>query len=478
MRRLHPLLILSLALPIATRAQQSQPVTKPAAATAVGVAYDSVRLKPIVGAVVRVDSSALTAMTDEEGRFRIEGLPPGTHFLKVDYPMLDTLGVTLRSRNENYSAGETRATAMVIPSSETLISQLCAPAWRARGPAALMGRVREADSGNAASGAKVSLVWYELDTKGGLKRIPRVREMTVGSDGVYRLCGLPEKLDAKLQVISGDLSSGDIAVDFGGDLLALRSMTIAAPNAVIAVQHAADTSSVGGAPARTTLIGTARLTGKVINKIGAPVVGARVQVDGTTRVAITRVTGDFILDSLPPGTQTVTVRLLGYAPTEAAVDLASRATRSVTIRMEDFVPVLAEVRVNAQRERALDIVGFARRKRVGAGYYMDDKDINHNALNFSDVIRSAPMVRITSVGHRQMIQSSRDPMGGCVNIYIDGSKWQQLEPGDVDDFVKPWELGAIEVYSPTTVPAEYQSPGSASCTTIIAWTYRRLDRKR
>jgi hypothetical protein len=53
-----------------------------------------------------------------------------------------------------------------------------------------------------------------------------------------------------------------------------------------------------------------------------------------------------------------------------------------------------------------------------------------------------------------------------------------MEPGDVDDFIKPHEVGAIEVYSSTTAPAEYQPAGRSSCTTIVAWTFRKLDRKR
>lgn len=208
--------------------------------------------------------------------------------------------------------------------------------------------------------------------------------------------------------------------------------------------------------------------------------GARVQLEGTTRVATTRPTGDFILDSLPSGTQTVSVRLLGYAPVEQAVDLSSRSSKSVTLTLDNFVPVLEAVRVNVQRERALDDVGFARRKRMGQGYFMDEETIQRrNSQNFSDVLRGAPGIRIVQ-GHmnRQVIQSARDPMGGCVNVWVDGTQWQQMEPGDVDDFVKPHELAAIEVYSPTNTPAEYAPAGRSSCSTIVSWTNRRLDRNK
>lgn len=446
----------------------------PATASVVGSVFDSVRVKPLAGARVRVDSSALFTTTDLEGRFMLQGIPAGEHELRIEHPALDTLGIDLRSARLMFAAGSTTLHEFGTPSPERVVALVCPAAWRARGPAALVGRVREADTGLPATGAKVSLVWYEVSVADGIRRIPRVREAVVGPDGIYRICGLPAQLDGKVQVIRGTLTSGDVQVSFGEEILAARSMSIAAPGALIAVSS--PDSLRAGPP---SVLGTARLTGRVRNRTGAPLVGARVQVEGTSRATATRQGGEFTLDSLPPGTQMVAVRLLGYAPVEAAVDLSSRDVRTVTITMEDFVPVLEAVRVSAQRERALDDVGFTRRKRTGMGFYLDADDLkNRNAQYFSDIMRSAPGVRVATDGSgRQMIQNSRDPMGGCVMIYVDGTMWQQMQPGDIDDFVKPHEVGAIEVYSATNTPAEYQSRGG-SCATVVAWTHRKLDRRR
>lgn len=465
-------LLAALAAGAASLAQAQE---TPAPANALGTVFDSVRLRPLTGAIVRVDSSDVVATVDENGRFLLKGIPAGTHHFRIEHPLLDTLGLMLRSEEGEFEPGGTTVHVLGTPSPERLIELFCAPAWRARGPAALMGRVREADSGAPAVGAKVSLVWYEVSLQTKLERVPRRREMTVGEDGTYRICGLPAQLDGTLQVIRGPLTSGEIAIKFGEDLLALRSMSIAAPGAVVV--SAPDSA---GGPAKVSLVGTARLRGRVLNKSGQPLVGARVQVEGTTRATTTRASGEFTLDSLPPGTQSVAVRLLGYAPVEEAVDLASDEARSVTIQLEDFVPTLEAVRVTAQRERNLDAIGFARRKRFGSGFFMDGEQLKaRNALFFSDVLRSAPGIRIVQApGGRQMIQSQRDPVNGCVTIWVDGTQWQQMEPGDIDDFVKPFEVGAIEVYSPTNTPAEFQGARGASCTTIIAWTNRRLERRR
>lgn len=440
----------------------------------------------MAGARIRLDTSSLVVTADEHGRFKLDGIPPGVHQLRVEHPMIDTLAIALRSEPVTFDAGEMREVQLATPSSETLIGIVCAPAWRARGPAALMGRVREADTGTPAAGAKVSLVWYELDVTSGVRRAPRVREQTVGPDGIFRICGLPAGIDGKLQVIRGPLTSGDIPLNFGEELLALRSMSIAAPGEVVAAPVTGDSGASSARTSRTAVpsapvLGNARLTGRVLNKEGRPLQGARVQLENTTRVASTRTDGEFVLDSLPPGTQNVTVRLLGYAPIERAVDLSSRDPQHITVTLDNFVPVLEAVRVNAQRERALDDVGYSRRKRTGMGWYMDSEQLkaHETSQNFSDVMRIAPGVRVVQAGNgRQAITSSRDPGGGCVNIWVDGSQWQQMEPGDVDDFVKPFELGAVEVYSGTNTPPEYAPAGRGNCVTIVAWTKRRLDRKR
>ncbi len=464
MHRSFRFLPVALAFVCATALAAQQPAPAGTTAVAVGVVFDSLRGRPLAGARIRVDSSEQVTVADGEGRFRIEGIAPGGHVISVEHPLLDTLGLALRSPNYAFMAGGTVGLELVIPGQETFVQYVCSAAWRNRGPGVMMGRVRDADSGVPAVGARVSLVWYEVEVTNAVRRAPRVRETPVAPDGTYRICGLPAQLDGKVQVLRGAQSSGEIPVNFGSDLVYLRSMGLAGQ-----VVRADST----GAPA----LGIARVTGRDVNNAGKPLPGARVQLEGSTRVATTRANGDFSLDSLPAGTQSIAVRLLGYAPVEQAVDLVSSRPTSVTIKMTEFVPVLEAVRVTAARERGLESVGFTRRRRTGQGYYMDDRDINENSSNFSDVLRAAPGLRVVPSGMNRQVVTATRSTNGCVVVWVDGTMWQSLEPGDIDDFVRPNELAAIEVYSPSTTPAEFQSKGG-SCTTVVAWTYRKLDRER
>jgi hypothetical protein len=65
-----------------------------------------------------------------------------------------------------------------------------------------------------------------------------------------------------------------------------------------------------------------------------------------------------------------------------------------------------------------------------------------------------------------------------VTIFVDGAKWQQLQPGDLDSFVRPEEAAAIEVYnSGPSVPPQFSTPGQ-DCGAVVVWTKTRVLRRR
>ena len=455
----------------------AQNPTTPAAAAGYAVIHgtviDSLHDQLLAGALVRLDKGAREAITDRFGQYRIDSVPAGQHRLIVVHPLLDTLGVSLVTPTVTMAAGEERVMDLAVPSGETLIGLFCPPARRALGPGAVVGNVREADTETPAEGAKVSLLYYESDPL-GLKKTPRVREAIIGKEGTYRICGLPASMSGKLQVFRNGVSSGEVLVELGSGVLAMRSMSISSTANVVA-------AAPGDTGRRNPVVrGRARVTGRVINKYGQPISGARISLQGTGAATLTRANGEFALDSLPSGTQTLEVRQLGYAPQEVAVELSASQPKTVAVNMNEYVPVLETMRVTANRERGLSDVGFAERKRTGNGYYLDSEQIaQRQTTQFSDMMRTVPGIRVVPAGNGQnVIQSSRNAMGGCVTFYVDGSPWQQQFPGDLDTFVRPEEVAAIEVYNGVTTPAQFQTAGQTGCSTIVIWTERRVNRKR
>ena len=458
-------------------AQTPAPAAPAGVASLRGIVTDSLHEIPLRGALVRVENTTRESVTDSLGRYRIDSVSAGQHRLLVIHPLLDTLGISLVTQPMSFAAGDDKEIFLSVPGNETLVSLLCTAARRALGPAALVGFVRDADTEAAAQGAKVSLLWYESDPL-GFKKTPRVREQQIGPDGRYRICGLPETMNGKLQVFRGGVQTGEVPVELGGtsgtNLLAMRSMSISSTSQVVA-SASTDTG------AKTTIVrGRSRVTGKILNKYGQPIVGARVELQNTGAATKTRANGDFTLDSLPSGTQTLEIRQLGFAPTEVAVELSAANPQNVTVKMTDYVPVLSEMRVTANREHGLSDVGFADRKKSGMGYYLDaDQLKTRQTVQFSDMLRTVPGVRVQPGGNgTNVITSSRNPTGGCVTFYVDGAPWQQMTPGDLDTYVRPEEVAALEVYNGSTTPAQFQQPGLTGCTTVVIWTERRINRKR
>ena len=497
--RLAALLTLAGAPVFAQTPTQPQPV--PGAGqfgTIRGVAFDSLHNEPLTHALVRVSGQGREAMTDSLGEYRLDSLAPGRYKLLLLHPLLDTIGVSLVSDTVEVIGGKRQIVDLGVPSSERLVHLLCPAARLALGPAAVVGYIRDADNDAPATGAKVSLLWYEGDPL-GFKKTPRVRESVVTADGRYRICGVPAAMSGKLQVFRDGVSSGEVPVETkeDGSLLALRSMSIASHETVqISTVPVDSVPKVPGdtapPPQRTRVTNTAkaavrvvkgraRVTGRVTNNIGEPVVGARVDLQGTTSATLTRANGEFTLDSLPSGTQTLEVRKLGYQLTEAPVELSSSNPASVTVKMDKFVATLETMRVEATREKGLQDVGFSMRKRTGMGHYLEGDQIPHTNM-FSDALRVVPGIRVQPSGDgtgSQVITSSRDATGmGCVNFYVDGTPWQQQFPGDIDNFVRSDEVAAIEVYNGSQTPAQFQTAGQSSCTTIVVWTKWRVNRKR
>ncbi|HEX6052211.1 MAG TPA: hypothetical protein VFZ21_23260, partial [Gemmatimonadaceae bacterium] len=63
-------------------------------------------------------------------------------------------------------------------------------------------------------------------------------------------------------------------------------------------------------------------------------------------------------------------------------------------------------------------------------------------------------------------------------FYVDGTMWVQQFPGDLDSFVRADEIAAMEVYNPSSVPAQFTQAGRGNCTTVVMWTERRVNRKK
>ncbi|MDQ2664511.1 MAG: carboxypeptidase regulatory-like domain-containing protein [Gemmatimonadota bacterium] len=443
-----------------------------------GVAIDSIHGEPLSGALVQVEGTGRMGATDSLGRFLVDSILPGTYRLLVEHPMLDTLGIQLVTPKMTFEGNAVTRAVIGVPSANFLTGIFCPGAKRVLGPGALVGRVREPDTDVPAEGARVSFVWYDPDPPGlpasiKVKKIPRVRSTEVNADGVYKLCGLPDTFEGKLQAQRKDGgATAEVTVTQSDAFLTLRSMSVAAMPTTVA----ADST---GAKLQK---GVARVFGRVLNASGGPVANARVGVMGASSATKTRENGDFVLDSLPSGTQALVVRQLGYTPTEQTVELSARTPARVTVKLGVFVPTLSAVEVVSARDLGLQKVGFTERKRsAGGGYFLDPDMLEKRQANrLTDFLTTTPGLRVLQAGNGQVqLVATRGASGGngCVTVFMDGAEWKQLDAGDLDSFVRPGEVSAIEVYPSTNVPAQFTTVGS-NCAAVVVWTKLKVETRK
>ncbi|MDF2773606.1 MAG: TonB-dependent receptor plug [Geminicoccaceae bacterium] len=454
-----------------------------------GVVIDSINgVVPLVGATIKVGNTGRQAVTDSSGEFLVDSVPPGEHAVTLLHPLLDSLNIKISTRPTPFRAGQMFTIELAVPSATRVVELSCARAWRARGPSALVGTVLDADTDKPLQGAKVTLVWQEI-VLATLRKETRVREATVGEDGGYRICGLPAGLTGNIQATFDGQKTAEVAISIDETHpLAFQSLRI---GTTVVVE--APPSDTAGRPAGTNvatasnaesvpprLKGPARRTGRVINAAGAPGANARVDVQGTGAATLSRQDGSFGFTDLPSGTQQVVVRQLGFQPVEVPVELSGRTPKQITVTLAKPAPVLEAVAVTAERSTAgLDQVGFNRRHKSGFGYFVTPEDIeNRQATRMTDLFRTIPSLRVVPSGMDYVVESARDAAGGCVRYVVDGSPYQALFAGDIDRMMPPHEVAAIEVYTGSNTPVEFQSPGGSSCTTIVMWSRFKVKRDR
>jgi hypothetical protein len=453
---------------------------------AIGVVADSIHGGPLVGAVVQITGTSKQATTDSTGKFRIDSIPPGDYKLALFHPLLDSLGVAIATNEVSFPAGRYAIIALATPSAPTIINTFCPPEKRITGPGAVIGHVSDADSDQPSTGAKVYMTWSQLEVSRaiGLKTLLRNRESTVDAGGNYRICGVPVGTKAVVRATFQGFATADIPVTFTDGILQLVTLHTAKPDTtpVVATPDtlatAAPTAKVAAATPKPTVVGLrsghAMLSGRVVNAADKPLAAADVTVLGAASKTVTDSSGNFTLRNLPSGTQTLVVRKVSYSPITQPVDLSSKNARSANVILQVAPPELATVKVTAVAQSGLAKVGYDQRKKMGLGHFMDKAQIEERLPTYmTDIFTTTPGIRVDYSTGQPVLTGTRGTSGaGCVNYVVDGTPYTEQTPGDINDFMHPNEVEAVEVYSDIDTPAEYQKPGT-SCTTVIIWTKTR-----
>lgn len=433
-----------------------------------GIAMDSITGGPLRNAFVVLDGASRSAVSDSRGRFVIADVPPGRYRAVLLHEVLDYLRLSVRTSDIAVPAGDTLHLVLSVPSPATIIRSRCPE--RATGPdsAALFGIVTDLQ-GRPADNATVLLNWRQITVsrEQGIGENEQHRASVTLPDGSFVICELPDDLAAQARVAKGGDSSGTVTVRIAPAGLGIAELVLPVmaddSRGEMAYDAAAWESSARG--------GDAVVTGRVLSSRGDPVPAASAWLGEPTDVVATDSSGRFTIVARPVGSQTLTVRRVGYELREIPVVLRPGEQLDLEIVMDDFVRLLDEVVVRATRDAALERVGFASRARVGGGFYVHPAELaQRGAARISDYLVEAPMLNVTGSGSNRRVTGRRQgTRSGCVAYAIDGQQWTGPHP---DEHLNPDEVAAIEVYPRGLAPALFL--GIDSCEVVIIWTKTRL----
>jgi hypothetical protein len=445
-----------------------QTSAQPGYAVVTGAAVDSVRGGYLRGAIVSVSGTTRSAITDSLGRFSVDSIAPGSHYLEVMHPLLDSISLKVRTPPRDLTANDTTTFILSVPSPATIVSAKCTADDRERGAGALVGTVTDADTGTPSAGATVIVEWtdYQLSRR-SMNKAPQRRIGSVRADGTYRVCGIPDDLVTGVIAARGADSTGIVTVSFERKL-AVASFRLPPPGSSVAAVSPARDSIVAGR-------GTATLAGKVVDASGTPLASARVAVEADNAATTTDNQGNFRLTGLRTGTRTVSVRRIGFASLDTPVDVSSTSSRGVTFTMSHYVAVLDAVRVTAMRQVGLQRIGFTDREKTGGGKFFSPDDIDkRNPMKLNNLLETVTSLRVGTTPDGKRYLTGRH--SGCINYFVDGMRWfvaSRFDPEmSPDSFLSGAELGAVEVYDELSVPAEFM--GTDRCAAVVIWTKQKL----
>jgi hypothetical protein len=322
------------------------------------------------------------------------------------------------------------------------------------GESAVMGHVVNPETLQLVPGVEVSIAWTDIDiAKGtGIQRTSRLRRVTSDATGAFHICGLPSSLKATIQARRGSVSTAEIPISLGNKSVELLARTLFLSPEDLRTKR-----------------GNAAVSGVVTLAGSSHQAGTRVELIGTDIVAMTSAKGEFTMQNVPSGSGVLLARHLGFDAATIPVDLMPREEKRMAIELREFVPALEPVRITARRSEALERVGFTKRRKSGAGFYLGPEIIdNLHAIFLTDIFREVPGLYLQRTSRGDVVVSSHRPNSTCVQYYLDDTPYMEVTPGDIQKFVSGGEVVALEVYQGIP-PAEY-SRGGVSCITIVVWT--------
>jgi hypothetical protein len=414
-----------------------------------GVAFDSVRDRPLRDATIIVVGGGTHTTTDSRGRFHFDSVLPGSYTFALQHAVLDSLGFSGLSTRAAITDGHDEI-RIAVPSFPTLWRAAC-PGKPPKDSGFVFGTIRDASVRKPVADATVEATWTDLLVDRKRHVIQRRWRMETRTDatGGYALCGLPGSVGLRLRaLVDSARASGAIDLWIQDTRVGRRDLLIG--SAVVA----------GDSSGRGTISGT------LTDPAGDPFGNARILMDEAPEVR-SGMDGRFTIPDVPSGTRQLEVRGVGMMPLVTTVDVVDRETAVLALNLTRLT-TLAATRVTAATATRRFAADFDARRKSGTAYTMDSSTIKKYD-RFASVFYEIPSLRAQERGSEFSLSLPDGKGGRCApEVRIDGA---EAAFGHLADLFTH-EVAALEVYPRGMgIPMEFLRPGiQPVCGMVLVWT--------
>lgn len=392
-----------------------------------GVVHDSLGGGPLADAAVFLWETSYRAETDDQGRFRIEGVAPGPYSILFFHRRLGEMGLSAGPQSIVVEQGRTLEIDLATPSRRTITRSECLMDGGRPDGGIVTGHVVDSGSQMTLGGAGVTLSWHPRDA-----RTPSRLDARTGPDGWFHTCEVPKGVPIL------------VSAGFYGRESRRQEIVL-------------DDSGFIELPIALEELGPSRLAGQLKDReTGRGVEGAETWLRGTHLRALTDARGNFLFESVPAGTYMLMTDHLAYGTKMDTLVVPDRQRLAVEMLLDTRPIEIAPLTVTTDAPP----VEMARRRGGHVITRAEIDEVRQRSRDASDIIRSlhvpGVLVRHNSngticVGYiTGQVMMNQD---GCVEmlIYIndvratDPNLALRLPPDAIDRMVlyKPVEAGNL-----------------------------------
>jgi CarboxypepD_reg-like domain len=265
--------------------------------------------------------------------------------------------------------------------------QIAATACGDRGYGAggiLLGKLRVDGDSTAPLSGTVSAEWGTRQPNAATTDRSRWVSATADARGRFALCGVPLDTALTLKALT-DRASGQAS-----NLRVPASARFARADVVL----------------RKEIATTGILAGLVTDSANVPIGGVEVSLPDLSKTTLTNGEGAFALRDVPPGTQHLLVRRVGYGPVEAQIAIEGGRTVERHIRMARATNLDSVI----VTEKAVDhqLGDFDENKKLGLGHFLTRAELApQEGRSTAAVLTTLPGIKVFAIGPYAWVGSGR-----------------------------------------------------------------------